>query len=59
MAWTVIVVEPCLSWLHELRRSDKDTLIQVSQAITTLAEEEPGLGAAAGRHHQRVAVAEP
>jgi hypothetical protein len=44
MAWTVIVVEPCLSWLHELRRSDKDTLIQVSQAITTLAEEEPGLG---------------
>lgn len=44
MAWTVIVVEPCLSWLHELRRTDRGTLIQISQAITTLAEEVPGLG---------------
>jgi hypothetical protein len=44
MTWTVIVVEPCLSWLHELRRSDRGTLIQVSRAITTLAEEGPGLG---------------
>lgn len=44
MTWTVIVVEPCLSWLHELRRTDRGTLIQISQAITTLAEEGPGLG---------------
>jgi hypothetical protein len=44
MAWTVIVVEPCLSWLHELRRTDRDTLILISQAITTLAEEGPSLG---------------
>lgn len=44
MAWTVIVVEPCLSWLHELRRTDRATLIQITQAITTLAEEGPGLG---------------
>jgi hypothetical protein len=44
MTWTVIVVEPCLSWLHELRRTDRETLIQISQAITTLAEEGPGLG---------------
>lgn len=44
MTWTVIVVEPCLSWLHELRRTDRATLIQISQAITTLAEEGPGLG---------------
>jgi hypothetical protein len=44
MTWTVIVVEPCLSWLHELRRTDRHTLIQISQAITTLAEEGPGLG---------------
>ena len=43
-AWQVIIVEPCLSWLHELRRSDRLTLIQISQAITVLAEEEPGLG---------------
>lgn len=33
-----------VSWLHELRRTDRGTLIQVSQAITTLAEEGPGLG---------------
>jgi hypothetical protein len=44
MAWTVIVVEPCLSWLHELRQTDRGTLIQISQAITALAEEGPGLG---------------
>lgn len=44
VAWKVIVVEPCLSWLHELRRTDRPTLIQISQAITTLAEEGPGLG---------------
>ena len=43
-AWQVIIVEPCLSWLHELRRSDRLTLIQISQAITVLAEEGPGLG---------------
>jgi hypothetical protein len=42
-AWQVIV-DPCLSWLHELRRSDRLTLIQISQAITVLAEEGPGLG---------------
>ena len=40
----MIIVEPCLSWLHELRRSDRMTLIQISQAITVLAEEGPGLG---------------
>lgn len=40
----MIIVEPCLSWLHELRRSDRLTLIQISQAITVLAEEGPGLG---------------
>ena len=44
MSWSVIVVEPCLSWLHDLRRTDRATLIHISQAITTLAEEGPGLG---------------
>lgn len=43
-AWQVIIVEPRLTWLHELRRSDRLTLIQISQAITVLAEEGPGLG---------------
>lgn len=44
MPWTVIVVEPCLSWLHDLRRTDRDTLVLISQAITVLAEEGPALG---------------
>jgi hypothetical protein len=44
MTWTVIVVERCLSWLHELRRADRASLIQITQAITPLAEEGPGLG---------------
>jgi DNA-binding XRE family transcriptional regulator len=43
-AWTVIVVEPCLPWLDEVRRADRGTLIQIGQAITALAEEGPGLG---------------
>ncbi|HVB42399.1 MAG TPA: type II toxin-antitoxin system RelE/ParE family toxin [Streptosporangiaceae bacterium] len=40
----MIVVEPCLSWLHDLRRTDRDTLVLISQAITVLAEEGPALG---------------
>lgn len=44
MAWKIVVVEPTLSWLHELRRTDRDTLIQVSQAVTALQEEGPALG---------------
>ncbi|GAA0454752.1 type II toxin-antitoxin system RelE/ParE family toxin [Streptomyces olivaceiscleroticus] len=44
MAWEVIVVEPALSWLHVLRKEDRDTLIQISMAITALQREGPGLG---------------
>ncbi|WP_413253293.1 type II toxin-antitoxin system RelE/ParE family toxin [Streptomyces violaceus] len=44
MAWKIVVVEPALSWLHGLRRTDRDTLIQVSQAVTALQEEGPALG---------------
>jgi hypothetical protein len=36
--------EPALSWLHALRRTDRETLLQASQAITALAEEGPALG---------------
>ncbi|MFJ8748788.1 type II toxin-antitoxin system RelE/ParE family toxin [Streptomyces sp. NPDC102441] len=43
MAWKIVVAEPALSWLHDLRRTDRDTLIQVSQAIA-LQEEGPALG---------------
>ncbi|GAA2139015.1 hypothetical protein GCM10009760_20740 [Kitasatospora kazusensis] len=44
MAWTVIVVEPALSWLHSLRQTDRASLVQISKAITTLREEGPALG---------------
>ncbi|UXX98194.1 type II toxin-antitoxin system RelE/ParE family toxin (plasmid) [Streptomyces sp. AD2-2] len=38
------VVEPALSWLHGLHRTDRDTLLQVGQAVTALQEEGPALG---------------
>lgn len=44
VTWKIVVVEPALSWLHGLRRTDRDTLIQVSQAVTALQEEGPALG---------------
>src|SRR3954469_10240681 len=44
VAWKIVVVEPALSWLHSLRRTDRDTLIQVSQAVTALQGEGPALG---------------
>lgn len=44
MTWEVIVVEPALSWLHDLRKNDRSTLIQISQAITALQREGPALG---------------
>src|SRR5262249_13753123 len=44
MAWSVVVVEPALSWLHGLRRSDRRTLILISQAIDALSIEGPTLG---------------
>jgi len=44
VAWAIVVVEPVLSWLHELRRSDRATLLLVSAAIDALAREGPALG---------------
>jgi hypothetical protein len=44
MAWSIIVVEPALSWLHGLRRSDRGTLLLISQAIEALSIEGPALG---------------
>jgi DNA-binding XRE family transcriptional regulator len=44
MAWKVIVVEPCLSWLQEIQQADRATLIQISQATTALAEQGLRLG---------------
>lgn len=44
MTWKIVVVEPALSWLHELRRADRRTLMLVSQAIEALSREGPALG---------------
>jgi hypothetical protein len=44
VAWTVVVVEPARSWLHDLRTRDRATLKQISQAIDLLAVEGPSLG---------------
>jgi hypothetical protein len=44
VAWTIVVVEPVRSWLHDLRRSDRETLLQISEAIKALSEEGPALG---------------
>ncbi|MEU5279515.1 type II toxin-antitoxin system RelE/ParE family toxin [Streptomyces asoensis] len=44
MTWKIVVIKPALSWLHALRRTDRDTLIQVSQVVTALQEEGPALG---------------
>jgi len=44
MSWSIIVVEPALSWLHGLRRTDRQTLMLVSQAIEALSVEGPALG---------------
>jgi hypothetical protein len=44
MAWSIVVVEPALSWLHRLRQSDRRTLISISQAIEALSIGGPALG---------------
>jgi hypothetical protein len=44
MRWSIIVVEPALSWLHRLRRTDRESLLLISQAIEALTIEGPALG---------------
>ncbi|MGH3426059.1 MAG: type II toxin-antitoxin system RelE/ParE family toxin [Candidatus Dormibacteraceae bacterium] len=44
MTWQVKVVEPALSWLHELRRQDRETAQLVGAAIEVLKADGPGLG---------------
>jgi hypothetical protein len=44
VAWSIIVVEPALSWLHTLRRTDRNSLLLISQAIEALSIEGPALG---------------
>ena len=44
MTWKVKILEPALSWLHELRRQDRETAQLVGAAIKVLQEDGPGLG---------------
>ncbi|WP_131765180.1 type II toxin-antitoxin system RelE/ParE family toxin [Candidatus Protofrankia californiensis] len=44
MAWSIVAVEPALSWLHDLRRTDRRILVLISQAIEALRIERPALG---------------
>lgn len=44
MAWTIVVVEPARSWLHNLRQTDHKTLMLISKAVEALSEEGPALG---------------
>ncbi|WP_323378110.1 type II toxin-antitoxin system RelE/ParE family toxin [Streptomyces smaragdinus] len=44
MSWPIVVVEPALTWLHELRKSDRDSARQAGAALTILSEEGPALG---------------
>jgi hypothetical protein len=44
MSWPVVIVEPARSWLHGLRRSDRQTLLLISEAIEALSIEGPALG---------------
>ncbi|MEW2070387.1 type II toxin-antitoxin system RelE/ParE family toxin [Streptomyces sp. NPDC007346] len=44
MPYKIIVVEPARSWLHGLRRHDRETLVQVAAAINVLQVEGPALG---------------
>jgi len=42
--WRIVMVGEVRQWLHELRRTDPDTLRQISDALDLLAAEGPTLG---------------
>lgn len=44
MTWTVKVTEPALSWLHELRKIDRESARLIGAAVEILKEQGPGLG---------------
>jgi hypothetical protein len=45
MTWNMVVVDPAKTWLHSLRATDPETLIQISAALTVLRRMGPTLGA--------------
>jgi hypothetical protein len=44
VAWEIVVVKEVRDWLHEMRRTDKATLLLISAAIDVLATRGPSLG---------------
>ncbi|MEU9835171.1 type II toxin-antitoxin system RelE/ParE family toxin [Streptosporangium sp. NPDC048047] len=44
MNWQIVIVPEVRRWLHELRRTDRQTLLLVAAALDRIAEEGPGLG---------------
>jgi hypothetical protein len=44
LVWKIVMVDEVRQWLHGLRRTDRDTLRQVSDAPDLLAIEGPALG---------------
>lgn len=44
VAYSLEIVDEVRDWLHQLRRTDRDSAILVGQAITALLEEGPTLG---------------
>jgi hypothetical protein len=44
MAYRLEIVSEVRDWLHDLRRTDRDTAILVGQAVTALLDEGPSLG---------------
>ncbi|MFF4171965.1 type II toxin-antitoxin system RelE/ParE family toxin [Streptomyces sp. NPDC001744] len=44
MPYEIKVIEPALAWLHGLRRTDRETLVQIASALDVLKQEGPTLG---------------
>ncbi|GAA3120933.1 type II toxin-antitoxin system RelE/ParE family toxin [Streptosporangium carneum] len=44
MDWQIVIVPEVRDWLHELRKTDRQTLLQVTAALDRVAEEGPALG---------------
>ena len=44
--WRIVMVGEVRQWLHELRRTDPDTLRQISDALDLLAARRPDVGPA-------------
>ncbi|CUU54994.1 hypothetical protein Ga0074812_10474 [Parafrankia irregularis] len=44
MTYRLEIVSEVREWLHDLRRTDRDTAILVGQAVTALLDEGPSLG---------------